>query len=252
MYDCFFFFSSRRRHTRWNCDWSSDVCSSDLVPDAGEDALVHDPDLHGQARAAERLAERGGIDPLRERIRPERRHLRDLLEARARHDPQPAEEPEVREVEGGAVVEDEARAGEGRRRLRRSAAQPLSRHAEVGEDAERRAVLLERDEEVLPDPPALAEAGAGEGAGAGGRSGRAEDVPRRGSGLDRGDPPATGPRPEVPGGDLDLGKLGHDSPRDLAAPPAPRPERRRLGSIAACLHAAPPPPIAPGPREEQG
>src|SRR5438309_3975907 len=27
----FFFFSSRRRHTRWNCDWSSHVCSSDLV-----------------------------------------------------------------------------------------------------------------------------------------------------------------------------------------------------------------------------
>src|SRR6516164_10457327 len=26
----FFFFSSRRRHTRWNCDWSSDVYSSDL------------------------------------------------------------------------------------------------------------------------------------------------------------------------------------------------------------------------------
>src|SRR5689334_24426900 len=26
----FFFFSSRRRHTRWNCHWSSDVCSSDL------------------------------------------------------------------------------------------------------------------------------------------------------------------------------------------------------------------------------
>src|SRR5689334_7765053 len=25
-----FFFSSRRQHTRWNCDWSSDVCSSDL------------------------------------------------------------------------------------------------------------------------------------------------------------------------------------------------------------------------------
>src|SRR5439155_7298895 len=27
-----FFFSSRRRHTRWPRDWSSDVCSSDLVP----------------------------------------------------------------------------------------------------------------------------------------------------------------------------------------------------------------------------
>src|SRR5205085_6680493 len=28
---CFFFFSSRRRHTRFDCDWSSDVCSSDLL-----------------------------------------------------------------------------------------------------------------------------------------------------------------------------------------------------------------------------
>ena len=27
----FFFFSSRRRHTRLVSDWSSDVCSSDLV-----------------------------------------------------------------------------------------------------------------------------------------------------------------------------------------------------------------------------
>src|SRR2546430_5228244 len=27
---CVFFFSSRRRHTRFDCDWSSDVCSSDL------------------------------------------------------------------------------------------------------------------------------------------------------------------------------------------------------------------------------
>src|SRR5438876_3941464 len=26
-----FFFSSRRRHTRWTGDWSSDVCSSDLT-----------------------------------------------------------------------------------------------------------------------------------------------------------------------------------------------------------------------------
>src|SRR5688572_31803026 len=28
-----FFFSSRRRHTRFDCDWSSDVCSSDLSND---------------------------------------------------------------------------------------------------------------------------------------------------------------------------------------------------------------------------
>src|SRR2546430_10890998 len=32
-------FSSRRRHTRFDCDWSSDVCSSDLRP-ADEDPSV--------------------------------------------------------------------------------------------------------------------------------------------------------------------------------------------------------------------
>src|SRR5439155_13675495 len=31
---CQFFFSSRRRHTRWPRDWSSDVCSSDLAAGA--------------------------------------------------------------------------------------------------------------------------------------------------------------------------------------------------------------------------
>src|SRR2546430_3364147 len=41
----FFFFSSRRRHTRFDCDWSSDVCSSDLRrrPRHGHGAL--DPPL---------------------------------------------------------------------------------------------------------------------------------------------------------------------------------------------------------------
>src|SRR5689334_24664940 len=36
----FFFFSSRRRHTRWNCDWSSDVCSSDLTINKGDTLLM--------------------------------------------------------------------------------------------------------------------------------------------------------------------------------------------------------------------
>src|SRR5256886_9937598 len=38
---CVFFFSSRRRHTRFDCDWSSDVCSSDLFggPGNGTDGL---------------------------------------------------------------------------------------------------------------------------------------------------------------------------------------------------------------------
>src|SRR3990167_4923190 len=31
MFCLFCFFSSRRRHTRFDCDWSSDVCSSDLA-----------------------------------------------------------------------------------------------------------------------------------------------------------------------------------------------------------------------------
>src|SRR5882762_5331240 len=36
VYERIFFFSSRRRHTRFKCDWSSDVCSSDL-----SDAIVN-------------------------------------------------------------------------------------------------------------------------------------------------------------------------------------------------------------------
>src|SRR6266568_6895841 len=45
----FFFFSSRRRHTRWNCDWSSDVCSSDLeVGHLGQDARGRPGEQPGQ------------------------------------------------------------------------------------------------------------------------------------------------------------------------------------------------------------
>src|SRR2546430_6546166 len=49
--DRVFFFSSRRRHTRFDCDWSSDVCSSDLLcPD--EQACGSDRDEQ-VARAGE-------------------------------------------------------------------------------------------------------------------------------------------------------------------------------------------------------
>src|SRR5690606_40614374 len=41
----FFFFSSRRRHTMFSRDWSSDVCSSDLVE--GEQAGVPQVDQAG-------------------------------------------------------------------------------------------------------------------------------------------------------------------------------------------------------------
>src|SRR5690242_20922082 len=57
----FFFFSSRRRHTRLTCDWSSDVCSSDLraVAFGGRDQpLAGDIDLHHGHRHRDALAER--------------------------------------------------------------------------------------------------------------------------------------------------------------------------------------------------
>src|SRR3989454_9413433 len=53
----FFFFSSRRRHTRLQGDWSSDVCSSDLAtwPDGtvlgGPDRATGDPQTINEASA---------------------------------------------------------------------------------------------------------------------------------------------------------------------------------------------------------
>src|SRR2546430_5422229 len=42
----FFFFSSRRRHTRFDCDWSSDVCSSDLILPSGKGESLRQPGVH--------------------------------------------------------------------------------------------------------------------------------------------------------------------------------------------------------------
>src|SRR5260221_7514607 len=41
----FFFFSSRRRHTRSLCDWSSDVCSSDLTCKSASQPSTHRTDM---------------------------------------------------------------------------------------------------------------------------------------------------------------------------------------------------------------
>src|SRR2546430_17102352 len=74
----FFFFSSRRRHTRFDCDWSSDVCSSDLARLALQQALrrEHVADLggadaegqrpEGAVRAGVAVAAHDGLARLRE------------------------------------------------------------------------------------------------------------------------------------------------------------------------------------------
>src|SRR5689334_4186916 len=74
-----FVFSSRRRHTSWNCDWSSDVCSSDLdqrLLDAGgpdrRRAHVGEPDAG--------LGDRAAFDPHRRRDRAHRPRLRRAVE----------------------------------------------------------------------------------------------------------------------------------------------------------------------------
>src|SRR3712207_7797500 len=52
MYRHFFFFSSRRRHTRYWRDWSSDVCSSDLATLTPEARGELRQQLAGLARSA--------------------------------------------------------------------------------------------------------------------------------------------------------------------------------------------------------
>src|SRR5690242_19020148 len=56
-----FFFSSRRRHTSLTCDWSSDVCSSDLLMSRAGNW----PD---------------GLRWIARRVKPSRRHLRNLTD----------------------------------------------------------------------------------------------------------------------------------------------------------------------------
>src|SRR5437588_13091220 len=56
----FFFFSSRRRHTRSLCDWSSDVCSSDLCRQcrgAERQGHRHDRLPRGQRRLRDERSE---------------------------------------------------------------------------------------------------------------------------------------------------------------------------------------------------
>src|SRR5690606_40033335 len=61
-----FFFSSRRRHTRFSRDWSSDVCSSDLGLLVPGDLAVDNRQLLAALRAA---AERAGVEIIQRAVR---------------------------------------------------------------------------------------------------------------------------------------------------------------------------------------
>src|SRR6266568_1883190 len=87
----FFFFSSRRRHTSWNCDWSSDVCSSDLRPRRRRqrlrlDAAVGPSSGRGQIAGCWRGRRRRHLLPATRHAprRPRRRVAEDRAELRAR------------------------------------------------------------------------------------------------------------------------------------------------------------------------
>src|SRR5256886_10556204 len=66
----FFFFSSRRRHTRFDCDWCSDVCSSDLHDSRrGHRRLHHGVHSPPDVRLSLwRLADRGGARAPRDQL----------------------------------------------------------------------------------------------------------------------------------------------------------------------------------------
>src|SRR5437870_11847529 len=66
--ECCFFFSSRRRHTRWPRDWSSDVCSSDLGPHR----RIGDRNVHATVESA--VHRRAGPAPSRA-VRSEERRV---------------------------------------------------------------------------------------------------------------------------------------------------------------------------------
>src|SRR5690606_41196426 len=65
IYLILFFFSSRRRHTRFSRDWSSDVCSSDLVERTPATTTVgwlpQEPDARPGETLRAYLARRTGV-----------------------------------------------------------------------------------------------------------------------------------------------------------------------------------------------
>src|SRR5690606_40062563 len=71
-----YFFSSRRRHTRFSRDWSSDVCSSDVVVPRNcidEDKKLREIDVRIAALTAAQLKKAPSSYPLAQKTEDERR-----------------------------------------------------------------------------------------------------------------------------------------------------------------------------------
>src|SRR5688500_20200160 len=68
VYYSFFFFSSRRRHTRLQGDWSSDVCSSDLRQN-------ENLSVGGNARAVDVIGRRAAPIVPDDKVRSEERRV---------------------------------------------------------------------------------------------------------------------------------------------------------------------------------
>src|SRR5438093_9487945 len=94
LYPLFFFFSSRRRHTRLVSDWSSDVCSSDLPPGHHLRDLPRHPRRGGRQGAVRTRGRVGGADDA-ERTRSEERRVGK--ECRSRWSPEHSKEKRSRQ-----------------------------------------------------------------------------------------------------------------------------------------------------------
>src|SRR2546430_6163533 len=122
-----FFFSSRRRHTRFDCDWSSDVCSSDLGAGnhAPRHAWAHGDEIDLDAAAGHQQPadlHRGARRRRREKLLPHlvevvevlqvgEKHLRlhyvfQVAARRLEHVPQVAEDVARLLLDVGAVIRE--------------------------------------------------------------------------------------------------------------------------------------------------
>src|SRR5439155_8303239 len=107
--------SSRRRHTRWPRDWSSDVCSSDLALACRQQTR--------EARRGERAGERLDPQPLVQRPFGAGAVGGFGADGLLRHEDDAAELARVAEAELSSALEDEVSANVGIRRGVRGARQ---------------------------------------------------------------------------------------------------------------------------------